>query len=42
MLEGSPNFYASITLEPGKRYYYRSVATKWTYGVAQEVHHPCQ
>jgi len=27
MLEGSPNFYAFIILEPGKRYYYRAVAT---------------
>ena len=26
MLEGSPNFYAFIILEPGKRYYYRAVA----------------
>ena len=27
LLTGSPNFYASLTLEPGKRYYYRAVAT---------------
>ena len=27
LLAGSPNFYASLTLEPGKRYYYRAVAT---------------
>ena len=27
MLEGTPNFYASLTLEPGKRYYYRAVVT---------------
>ena len=27
MLEGSPNFYAFIILEPGKRYYYRAVAS---------------
>jgi surface protein len=27
MVPGSPNFYASLTLEPGKRYYYRAVVT---------------
>jgi surface protein len=27
LLDGSPNFYASMTLEPGTRYYYRAVAT---------------
>ena len=27
LLAGTPNFYASLTLEPGKRYYYRAVAT---------------
>ena len=27
LLAGSPNFYASLTLDPGKRYYYRAVAT---------------
>jgi hypothetical protein len=34
-LAGSPNFYASLTLEPGKRYYYRAVAANamgTTYG----------
>jgi hypothetical protein len=35
LLAGSPNFYASLTLEPGKRYYYRAYATNaegTTYG----------
>jgi len=27
LLAGTQNFYASLTLEPGKRYYYRAVAT---------------
>ena len=27
LLASSPNFYASLTLDPGKRYYYRAVAT---------------
>ena len=27
LLSGTQNFYASLTLEPGKRYYYRAVAT---------------
>ena len=27
MLAGSPNFFGELTLEPGKRYYYRAVAT---------------
>ena len=27
MLAGSPNFFGEITLEPGKRYYYRAVAS---------------
>jgi surface protein len=43
MLEGSPNFYAFIILEPGKRYYYRSVATNGmgaTYGLPKRFTTP--
>jgi surface protein len=40
LLAGSPNFYASLTLEPGKRYYYRAVATNaigTTYGSPKKL-----
>ena len=43
MLEGSPNFYAFIILEPGKRYYYRAVATNGmgaTYGLTKRFTTP--